>query len=192
MVFYTSAQMDSPSVLSDWSESRLALVGEKVIQLYRIVEELNQEFEQDGKRFTPDGVMVGHLGEVLAAYLFDLELLPCSSPGHDARTRGGLLVQIKMTGGAKSVSLRKNPDHLIVLQLYQGELKLVYNGEGRPVWTAASEGKNIPSNGQFPVTLSVLRRLDLIAKTKLPQVRALPQFASSTDTTASQTLDSRR
>lgn len=55
-------------------------------QLYRITRELTQLFP--GRSFTPDGHLVGSLGEVWAQHLFDLELLPNSFETHDAKARG--------------------------------------------------------------------------------------------------------
>ena len=69
-----------------------------------------------GRYFTPDGHLVGSLGEVMAAHDYGLELLPASAERHDARTQDGRLVQIKATQGSR-VSLRSQPDHLIVLSV---------------------------------------------------------------------------
>jgi len=160
----------------DWTPERLERVTRLVLDIYRAVEELNEEFEVEGKRFTPDGVMVGHLGEVLAAYAFDLILLPCSTRDHDAKTRSGdKLVQIKMTGGKRGVAFRGKPDYLIVLQFLDGRLSVIYNGEGETVWKEF-EGKTLPTNGQFPISLTRLRTLNAWAGGKLPLVRELPCF----------------
>jgi len=165
----------------DWTPERLERVTRLVLDIYRTVEELNDEFEVEGKRFTPDGVMVGHLGEVLAAYAFDLILLPCSTRDHDAKTRSGdKLVQIKMTGGRRGVAFRGKPDYLIVLQFLDGTLSVIYNGEGDAVWKEF-EGKTLPTNGQFPIPLTRLRTLNASARGKLPLVRELPCFSSSED-----------
>ncbi len=160
----------------DWTPERLERVTRLVLDIYRAVDELNDEFEVEGKRFTPDGVMVGHLGEVLAAYAFDLILLPCSTRDHDAKTRSGeRLVQIKMTGGKRGVAFRGKPDYLIVLQFLNGTLSVVYNGEGKTVWREF-EGKTLPTNGQLPISLTRLRILNSSASGKLPLVRDLPCF----------------
>ena len=65
-----------------------------------------------GRPFTPDGHMVGSIGEVLAAEYFDLELLPSSFKGHDARDKQGRFVEIKATQG-DAISLRSEPERLI-------------------------------------------------------------------------------
>ncbi len=43
-------------------------------RLYDIVDRLEELFP--GRKFTPDGHLVGSIGEVIAANLYDLELLP--------------------------------------------------------------------------------------------------------------------
>ncbi|MCY4128253.1 MAG: hypothetical protein OXG15_03295 [Gammaproteobacteria bacterium] len=58
----------------EWSE-----VGTLLGDLYRIVNRLEELFP--GRKFTPDGHLVGSIGEALAAYMFGLELLPASAPG---------------------------------------------------------------------------------------------------------------
>jgi len=53
-----------------------------------VVAELEKEFE--GRRFTPDGHLVGSIGEVVAAYAFGLKLLPASNERHDAVAANGI------------------------------------------------------------------------------------------------------
>jgi hypothetical protein len=110
-----------------------------------------------GRPFTPDGHLVGSLGEVLASHYYDLELLPCSTQCHDAQTKDGRLVQVKATQG-KTVALRAQPDHLLVLQLKKdGTIEEIYNGPGLLAWEHV--GKQQKSNGQSPIGISTLRRL---------------------------------
>ena len=67
-----------------------------------------------GRKFTLDGHLVGRVGEVVATYMFDLELNPASTHGHDARAHDGRQVEIKLTQG-RGVAIRHEPEHLIVL-----------------------------------------------------------------------------
>ena len=89
-------------------------IPELVRRLYGIVAEFEAHFP--GRPFTPDGHLVGSIGEVLAAHRYHLKLLPCSTEGHDARTAEGRLVQIKATQGS-SVAMRSSCEHLIVLRI---------------------------------------------------------------------------
>ncbi|ABI55742.1 DUF6998 domain-containing protein [Alkalilimnicola ehrlichii MLHE-1] len=117
-------------------------------ELYRVVGELEAMFP--GRHFTPDGHLVGSLGECLAAHHYGLELLTASSPGVDA-IKGELKVEIKATQGQR-VALRSGPEHLLVLKLNKrGGFSEVYNGPGRPVWKEL-ERKPRPSNGQYQVS----------------------------------------
>lgn len=125
-----------------------------VRRLSAVVRELGRLFP--GRPFTLDGHLVGSIGEVLAAHLYGLELLPPSAAGHDARTRGGRLVQIKMTQG-RTVGLRVRPEHLLVLSLSAtGEATEVYNGPGSPAWKHAGR---MQKNGQRAISVSKLRTL---------------------------------
>jgi hypothetical protein len=128
---------------------------ELITDLYRIVGELEVMFP--GRHFTPDGHLVGSLGECLAAYHYGLELLPASSPGVDA-VKDGRKIEIKATQGQR-VALRSGPAHLLVLRLNrEGGFSEVYNGPGDIVWKAF-QGKARPSNGQFQIALSRLSAL---------------------------------
>jgi hypothetical protein len=69
-----------------------------VADIYRAVAELERLYP--GRKFTPDGHLVGSIGEVIAAEHFGLKLLALSHPGHDATDADGRLVQIKLTAGA--------------------------------------------------------------------------------------------
>ena len=128
---------------------------ELIRDLYKLVGALEQMFP--GRPFTPDGHMVGSLAECYAECHYDLELYPCSNPGHDAK---GLDcdVEIKATQGDR-VALRSGPEHLLVFRLHKnGTFEEVYNGPGAPVW-ALVEGRTKPSNGQYQVSLTTLQRL---------------------------------
>jgi hypothetical protein len=125
-----------------------------VARLYAVVGELEALFPD--RPFTPDGHLVGSLGEVLGAAYYELELLPCSSECHDAKARDGRQVQIKATQG-QQVAMRSVCDHLLVLRLTtEGAAEEVYNGPGDLAWNAAGP---MQRNGQRPIRLSTLRRL---------------------------------
>lgn len=142
---------------------------EMLRQLYDVVLRLEQMFP--GRPFTPDGHMVGSLGEALAAYHYGLELLPPSTQTHDAK-RDGLLVQVKATQGSR-IALRSEPRHLLVLKLEKdGSFEEVYNGPGHGVWLLVSNRPR-PSNGQYQIGLSMLRNLMKATPQdeRLPRVR---------------------
>jgi hypothetical protein len=136
----------------------LAKVPILLRRLYEIVNELETLFP--GRSFTPDGHLVGSIGESLAAYIFDLELMVASNTAFDARTGDGLTVEIKATQGASvalSGSANPRPDRLVVLFLPRTGLgEIVYNGPAAQAWDLAGP---IQKNGQRRIALSALRRL---------------------------------
>lgn len=139
-------------------------VPEIVGRLYAVVDELERLFP--GRHFTPDGHLVGSLGEVWAAYLYGIDLSSASTSKHDGRAPDGRLVQIKATQG-DSVALRAEPDYLIVLKLGRhGDPVEIFNGPGAAPWSRAG---GVQSNGQRTVRLSALQA---IMKT-VPQERRI-------------------
>ncbi|KAA9129711.1 hypothetical protein F3N42_15040 [Marinihelvus fidelis] len=141
-----------------------------VNQLYATVRELEAMFP--GRHFTPDGHLVGSLGECLVADAYGLELLAASNKGFDAVTADGVEVEIKATQG-RSVAFRHEPRHAIVIRILpDGAFEEVYNGPGALVW-ALFRGKPLPSNGQYQVSVARLRRLGegVPECDRVPQVR---------------------
>jgi hypothetical protein len=129
-------------------------VPELVRRLYLLVAEFEALFP--GRKFTPDGHLVGSIGEVIAAHRYDLSLYPASSEGHDGSTKDGRQVEVKATQG-DTVALRAEPQHLIVLHLNkEGQATEGFNGPGALVWSSCGA---MQKNGQRPVSLSRLRKL---------------------------------
>jgi len=123
--------------------------------IYDSVDALEAMFP--GRHFTPDGHLVGSLGEALAAYHYGIELSGASTQCHDG-TCGGKSVQVKATQGDR-IALSSEPEHLLVLRLLRdGNFVEEYNGPGSLVWSLVSH-KPRPKNGQYQVSLSTLRRI---------------------------------
>lgn len=128
-----------------------------VKQLYATVNELEEMFP--GRHFTPDGHMVGSLGECLVADAYCLELKTASNKGYDAVTESGLEVEIKATQ-SNSVAFRSQPQQTIVIKIKpDGTFEEIYNGPGALVWEEFNN-KRLPSNGQFQVSVTKLSRLN--------------------------------
>lgn len=126
-----------------------------VKQLYDIVNQLETMFP--GRKFTPDGHLVGSIGEVLAAYHYGLELLDNSAQTHDAKTTDNRYVQIKITQG-EQIAIRSEPNYLIVLKLdKESHAVEIYNGPGAMPWKMAGK---MQSNGQRSIRLSRLRQMN--------------------------------
>lgn len=155
-----------------WSDERLNKVRRLIRKMYAVVGELNEEFASEGRKFTPDGHMVGSIGEVVAAYSFGLRLLPTSTKVYDAKSKDGKkLVQIKLTGGKSGIGLYSKPQHLIVLQLADKRFKLVYNGPGASAWKKCGKKQK---NGQRRISIGTLEELNTKVAAKIPKIREFP------------------
>lgn len=123
-------------------------------ELYKIVEKLELLFP--GRPFTPDGHMVGSLGEVIVAHNYNLVLEKPSVEGYDAIDALGRKVEIKATQG-KSVALRSEPEWIIIIKILKtGEYEEIYNGAGKIVWENCGK---MQKNGQCAISLSRLKKL---------------------------------
>lgn len=131
---------------------RRVSLPEPVARIYQAIKELEARYPE--RKFTPDGHLVGSIGEVVAAEALGLTLYSMS-PGHDAYDANGD-VQIKMTAG-KSIAMYACCVRLVVLRVVSPEeAEIVYDGPGEPVWEQASK---IGKNGQRVVRLSRLLAL---------------------------------
>ncbi|MBC6428984.1 MAG: hypothetical protein GDA55_07155 [Cellvibrionales bacterium] len=130
-------------------------------QLYSTVRELEQMFP--GRHFTPDGHMVGSIGECLVADAYGLELKKASNKGFDATARDGRQVEIKATQsktGSGRVGFRSEPEHTVVIRILpDGAFAEVYNGPGKPIWEKFA-GKKRPKNGQYSISVKQLSELN--------------------------------
>ncbi len=143
---------------------------ELIRAIYQAVDELEHMFP--GRHFTPDGHMVGSIGEALASFYYNIKLFPASFKGHDGKL-GNRLVQVKATQG-DSIAISSEPQYLLVLRLTKdGSFKEVYSGPGPRVWALVSS-KPLPKNGQYQVRLSRLQQLmrDVPLSERLRRVRA--------------------
>ena len=144
-----------------------------VPELFKIIKAL--EAAAPGRHFTPDGHLVGSIGEAVAAARYGLELTTASTKGIDAHHKAtGRSVEIKATVEGKKISLRgmePEADHLLVLRINgDGSASEVYNGPAAPVWIAAGR---IQSNGQRVVSVSRLMALQSNVSTVLEPIAVL-------------------
>jgi hypothetical protein len=128
-----------------------------VKELYSTVNRLEKMFP--GRHFTPDGHMVGSIGECLVADAYGLELMTASNKGFDALSPCGKQVEIKATQ-SKSAAFRSEPEHVIVIQIApDGSFTEIFNGPGSVVWKQF-DGKPLPSNGQYQISINRLKKLN--------------------------------
>jgi hypothetical protein len=162
--------------LKIWSDERHQKLARLIRALYAAVKELEDEFVDENRKFTLDGHLVGSIGEVVAAYSFNL-ILPSGTEKHDAQSvDGNQKVQIKLTGAIKNgrISLNSEPDNLIVLQLQDLKFEVVYNGPGDIVWSEAYINKD----SKRMISLSKLKKLQLevVPENRIEMVRVLPNL----------------
>lgn len=115
--------------------------------------------ETTGRPFSPDGHLVGSLGEVIAADLLGLTLMSPSNAGYDATDADGRRVEIKTTTAA-AVGLSASgtkAERLVVLQLdREGRARVSYDGSAARAWEIAGKPQK---NGQRRVSVSKLAAL---------------------------------
>ena len=141
-------------------------IAEKIREIFRIARELEEMYP--GRHFTPDGHMVGSIGEVIAAEEYGLELFEASHPVHDARAQDGKLVQIKATQ-CDRIAIGERPEYLIVLKIDRdGGFEEVYNGPGDIAWSLVGKRQK---TGQCHVSLAKLRA----AMAEVPECGRLPR-----------------
>jgi hypothetical protein len=127
-----------------------------VADIYRAVAELERSYP--GRHFTPDGHLVGSIGEVIARERFGFELSLPSRQGHDAICKKRGHVQIKITAG-NSIALRGPCENLLVLRIASPEeAEVIYFGPGAGLWEMAGGGRTA-ANGQRRLSLSKLKGL---------------------------------
>jgi len=129
---------------------------EQVEKIYEVVSSLEQMFPD--RSFTPDGHLIGSIGECLVADAYNLELMPSSNKGFDAKTENGKKVEIKATQ-SKQVAFRSEPEHTIIIKINKdGTFDEIYNGPGNIIWETF-KNKKLPSNGQYQISLIKLKKL---------------------------------
>lgn len=142
-------------------------VAAKIKALYEIAHDLEELFP--GRHYTPDGHMIGSIGEALAASYYNLELFPASEKTHDAKASDGRLVQIKATQ-INHVALSSKPEWLLVLKIHKdGTFSAEYNGPGELAWEHCGK---LQKNGQRPISLAKLREL----QAGVPQAKRLKRM----------------
>lgn len=128
----------------------------QIKNIYKAVKELELMFP--GRPFTPDGHMVGSIGECLVADAYNLKLMKPSNNGFDAVTENGKKVEIKATQ-SKSVAFRSCPEHAIIIKISkEGTFEECFNGPGDIIWNTF-KGRKMPKNGQYQISINKVKEL---------------------------------
>jgi hypothetical protein len=147
-----------------------------IADLYKITTRLEEIFA--GRCFTPDGHLVGSIGEVVAEHIYGLCLANPSTTQFDANTFDNRTVQIKLTGKKGSsygfrwsnIRVQSPPDLLIALKLTDNGFAEIYNG---PFPLNLLLQRADTSNGQLSISLS---KLKLMNPKLLEEVNSLENF----------------
>ncbi len=137
-----------------YTSEKMNKVRTQVQKIYEIVGELQSDFP--GRSFTPDGHLVGSIGEVMASYHYGIALYKASNEVHDGIV-DGREVQIKLTQGSK-IQIRHKPDYLIVLYMTSaGHVYEIYNGSGDRAWRVVGKKS---SNNSYTMSVGRLMAVD--------------------------------
>ena len=130
-----------------------------VRELVIVRNKMRDHYAEYDRTFTLDGNLIGDLGEVIAADIFGIKLIPRNGTGIDGHSPTGRSVQIKASGtrGApawRCVDIRA--DHLLFfhLDLEACIADLIFNGPENLVTSSL----NPPWVGQKKVSLSKIRK----------------------------------
>ena len=132
---------------------------ETIELIRRVFDNCRSLSARTGRPFSPDGHLVGSLGEVFASEQLGLDLMPPSNLGYDATDSEGRKVEIKATTRS-SVALSAagtDAERLVVVRFDEhGNGRIVYDGAAQPVWDSAGRPQR---NGQRRISLTALQRL---------------------------------
>lgn len=125
-------------------------------QIYSAVAGLERMFP--GRHFTPDGHLVGSLGEAIASHYYGITLYPASHAVYDGRIKNRK-VQIKATQKS-SVEIKHGHGQLLVIKiLTDGNFEEIYNGDGETAWRSLAHRKPTKA-GEISISLRQLKILN--------------------------------
>ena len=125
----------------------------------RIFDECRRLSELTGRPFSPDGHLIGSLGEVFAAETLNLRLMTPSNRGFDAVDDNGQKVEIKATTRTSIALSAAGTDakRLVVVQFDEnGQGRITYDGPADAAWAAAGPPQ---ANGHRQISVATLKRL---------------------------------
>ena len=136
------------------NDEALAQVPGLIRQLHSTLEELAFLFQ---RHLSPHGYLDQKIGEIIAAYIYDLELTANHNDFSEAKSSDGRTVQVRCTraqASRETVPLKDVGEHLLVLQLWGHEVIEIYNGPLEPIWAAA---RRVQKDGKRRISMGRLR-----------------------------------
>ena len=139
---------------------------DKAIQMYIDLQRIVEEFEDETDRhFTLDGHLIGSIGEIIASYIYGIDLCKASQKTYDGVAEGKE-VQIKITQ-RNSIVVHDEPKYLIALYLKKnGSFYEIYNGPGDK---ACNLGSKRDSYGNTHISVNRLIKLNTSCENKKNQ-----------------------
>ena len=134
-------------------------IEEALKGLFSAVSQLQEAYP--GKPFTPDGRLVGDIGEVVASLAYALTLNEGLTKHHDAITDDGRNVQIKTTFGTSlTFPVHHVPDYYLGIRMSRdGTFEEIYNGPGHLIQAQLS-GRKPTKTGLHCGLMGMLKRIN--------------------------------
>lgn len=123
-------------------QEKVTFLAEKFKEITAITSEIEEVFPE--KSFKLDGIIVGNIVEVMTAHAYGMTLYRQSEKTHDGEV-DGKKIQIKGTQGNDYISIKEEPEYLLVeyLDKKTGTIQEIYNGPGSIAWQAASYSQSL-------------------------------------------------
>ena len=139
---------------------------DKTIQMFKDLQKIVEDFEHETDRhFTLDGHLIGSIGEIIASYIYGIDLCKASQKTYDGIV-DGKEVQIKITQ-RNSIVVHDEPKYLIALYLKKdGCFYEIYNGPGVK---ACNLGSKRDSYGNTHISVNRLIKLNTSGEIKKNQ-----------------------
>lgn len=137
-------------------QEKVTFLAEKFKEITAITSEIEEVFPE--KSFKLDGIIVGNIVEVMTAHAYGMTLYRQSEKTHDGEV-DGKKIQIKGTQGNDYISIKEEPEYLLVeyLDKKTGTIQEIYNGPGSIAWQAASYSQ---SENHYMMRINRLLELD--------------------------------
>lgn len=109
-------------------------IAQALEKIQDAVDELVIAANHKQKKFTLDGRIMGDIGEVIAAYYFDIQLTEKMEKGFDAKIKSGpnegAKVEIKCRKHSAGMGFHKDPAYIIIIEMSKTEstFELIYAG----------------------------------------------------------------
>lgn len=141
----------------------------KIAAIYGAANELGEAFGI--KTCTPDGHLLGAIGQIAAKIAFGLEFGSKIEEHNCTWSEGSKKKDIQARcSGRGNIVLRAEPDHLIALEISEkGAIRLIYNGPGHYVWKRIKDQKNSQKIASSKLLLEIQNRVNQSEKLSIKE-----------------------